>query len=977
MLSGTLFAQTLEQDSLALVILYNSTDGVNWTNIWDLSTTIDSWFGVVVLSGRVASLSLESNNLIGTIPLELGNLTSLTKLWLYSNTITGSIPAELGNITSLKRLNLRSNMLSGSIPSELGNLTNLTDLDLNRNDLTGSIPIELGNLANLAGLNLRSNSLTGSIPAELGNLSKLTRLLLYDNLLSGSLPSEIGNLTDLRQLEIQSNSLSGPIPTEIGNLTKLFNVRFSSNEFTDIPDLSALTVLGNLWVDKNRLTFDDIELNIDVPSSIYQYTPQDSVLADIDTTLFAGSDLTLTRTVGGTANQYLWFKNGITISGPTSGTYTLNNIQVSDGAKYQVRITSTIATGLTLLSRSIFVTVIDTTAPAVPQNLTVAAAFGDSVQLVWDPNTESDLSYYKIFRNTISDSTAADSITFVSKPDTNYTDTTVDAGITYYYWASAVDNSGNESIMSIGDSAFTNAFPVWALPDTSFDEDDSLVIDLDDWVSDQNDLDSTLKIIVSGGSKISVSLDSVTHVIIFGADPDSSGFSEQFVLTATDPFGVSTDDTISVTVLPISDFPSKFTLITPLGDTLNTLFPTFRWNPSFVPDEGAVVAYEMSISLSKTMESPVYMEYITDTSHTITVPLSDDLKYYWVVSAIDTTVVEKIDYQTVIEPIFTNNCTSAGCHVTGNMGGGLNLEIGTSYGEITGLNTTSNAPLVIAENPAISPLIWKLEGVDDTGADVFGNRMPFGGQSLSQSIINKIRYWITEGANPSSGGAMKRATYSDTSSFLIDKQEPPELFSLIGPPDGSGIDSFRPVFNWERSIDPDPRDIVKYMLFILSASDTDSVVYVSVDIVDTTHQLSEDIPAGDFKWFVVALDSDEESLNTKSSEVFNLSITAVGIDNEVAGIPKEFALYQNYPNPFNPSTLIKYALPRSSNVSLVIYNLMGQEVIRWDEENVSPGLYEKTWDGRTLSGNPVSSGIYVYRIVAGDFLQTKKMILMK
>ena len=102
-----------------------------------------------------------------------------------------------------------------------------------------------------------------------------------------------------------------------------------------------------------------------------------------------------------------------------------------------------------------------------------------------------------------------------------------------------------------------------------------------------------------------------------------------------------------------------------------------------------------------------------------------------------------------------------------------------------------------------------------------------------------------------------------------------------------------------------------------------------------------------------------------------VNITSPGI------LPEEYALSQNYPNPFNPSTIIKYALPEASGISLLIYNIMGQEVMRLDESNVSPGYYEKTWNGRTQAGVPVSSGMYIYRLIAGDFVQTRKMVLLK
>ena len=102
----------------------------------------------------------------------------------------------------------------------------------------------------------------------------------------------------------------------------------------------------------------------------------------------------------------------------------------------------------------------------------------------------------------------------------------------------------------------------------------------------------------------------------------------------------------------------------------------------------------------------------------------------------------------------------------------------------------------------------------------------------------------------------------------------------------------------------------------------------------------------------------------------------IGVDAEDF-LPKEFALEQNYPNPFNPMTRINYALPKASSVSLIIYNLMGQEVIRWTEQNADAGYYSKVWNGKNKQGMLVSSGIYIYRLVAGDFTKTKKMVLLK
>ena len=89
-------------------------------------------------------------------------------------------------------------------------------------------------------------------------------------------------------------------------------------------------------------------------------------------------------------------------------------------------------------------------------------------------------------------------------------------------------------------------------------------------------------------------------------------------------------------------------------------------------------------------------------------------------------------------------------------------------------------------------------------------------------------------------------------------------------------------------------------------------------------------------------------------------------------VPNEFSLSQNYPNPFNPSTTINYSLATKSDVNLTIYNVVGQKVKEFNEENkpAGPGSFE--WDA-----SEVASGIYFYKIVAGDFSATKKMMLLK
>lgn len=105
---------------------------------------------------------------------------------------------------------------------------------------------------------------------------------------------------------------------------------------------------------------------------------------------------------------------------------------------------------------------------------------------------------------------------------------------------------------------------------------------------------------------------------------------------------------------------------------------------------------------------------------------------------------------------------------------------------------------------------------------------------------------------------------------------------------------------------------------------------------------------------------------------FTVNQGIVAIDYFEEAVPTQFALEQNYPNPFNPVTQIRYALPQAAYVTLVVYNLRGQEVLRLVEAQQEPGYYSVQMDGRFIS-----SGLYIYRIQAGNFIQLRKMLLVK
>jgi len=109
-------------------------------------------------------------------------------------------------------------------------------------------------------------------------------------------------------------------------------------------------------------------------------------------------------------------------------------------------------------------------------------------------------------------------------------------------------------------------------------------------------------------------------------------------------------------------------------------------------------------------------------------------------------------------------------------------------------------------------------------------------------------------------------------------------------------------------------------------------------------------------------------------EVRAVSVTDVENDGF---IPVAFNVFQNYPNPFNPSTTISYAIPQQSNVMVKIYDMLGREVKTLVSEEQMPGVYDVLWNGDNNYGINVATGIYLYRVVAGNNVQVKKMILLK
>ena len=128
-------------------------------------------------------------------------------------------------------------------------------------------------------------------------------------------------------------------------------------------------------------------------------------------------------------------------------------------------------------------------------------------------------------------------------------------------------------------------------------------------------------------------------------------------------------------------------------------------------------------------------------------------------------------------------------------------------------------------------------------------------------------------------------------------------------------------------------------------------------------------------WTVFATDGVDTTL---SDDIWNITLDAsdvLSVDGEV--LPTVFALHQNYPNPFNPTTQIRYDLPEDANVNITIYDIMGRSIRSLVNSKQIAGYRSIQWNATNNLGEPVSAGMYIYTIQAGEFRQVRKMVLLK
>jgi len=195
---------------------------------------------------------------------------------------------------------------------------------------------------------------------------------------------------------------------------------------------------------------------------------------------------------------------------------------------------------------------------------------------------------------------------------------------------------------------------------------------------------------------------------------------------------------------------------------------------------------------------------------------------------------------------------------------------------------------------------------------------------------------------------------------------PPGAPQLVSPLNGDGLSSSVISFLWNKAVSP-AHPVTGY-LFDLGIDSSFTSHTIDSTLTDTL-KVVKDLLNGQKYWWRVKARSTVGWGSFGEKRKFKVAIA--GVEN-AKELPKQFALGQNYPNPFNPGTKIEYALPRSSHVSLKVFNNLGQEVATLVNERQAAGFYNVRFNGTNIG-----SGVYFYRIQAGDFVATKKLLLIK
>jgi len=444
----------------------------------------------------------------------------------------------------------------------------------------------------------------------------------------------------------------------------------------------------------------------------------------------------------------------------------------------------------------------------------------------------------------------------------------------------------------------------------------------------------------------------------FYADSLVEDMTYTWSVSATDNNGGSTESgTWSFTVNAQNAPPSPFAIISPdSGIVLNTQDINFEWEASGDMDPMDSVHYSIDI-----LSGTTHMHFETNSLSLLSENLMDNSVYHWGVRAFDMNggMTENIGGPEMFVINVTNDAPTAASLVA-PLDGSIQTHLAPSF-----FWTRSSDPDPM-DHVGYTMNWWAVGGTESQSVNTESN-----GVTPEVNLMDNSQFGWMVTANDMHGAESS----SDSSYFYTDAfPEPPSNFATVAPEDNAEGIPTEVEFVWNETDDPDPVEEIHYQL-VYATDWEDNSTYVYSDLLEDTSLTVTLDNNSQYYWLVEALDSDGFVVGSNDNTPNTMVVGTLSIDG--ADIPEIFALHQNYPNPFNPTTQIKYDLPEDALVTITIYDLMGRNIKSLVNRSQSAGYRSIQWNATNILGEPVSAGMYIYMIQAGEFRQTKKMVLLK
>lgn len=243
-------------------------------------------------------------------------------------------------------------------------------------------------------------------------------------------------------------------------------------------------------------------------------------------------------------------------------------------------------------------------------------------------------------------------------------------------------------------------------------------------------------------------------------------------------------------------------------------------------------------------------------------------------------------------------------------------------------------------------------------------------KTLGDLYSGATYYWKVRSVNKDS----VRSPWSSIETFVV-QSGVGSVTPMVGGPNNVSIDTDKPMLTWFTPIKLDDNQV-----YTLQYSENrDFNVYSIIEDINSDRYILDGLKNGQTYYWRVKAKTTDKAVSKESgySGVGRFTVSNITDSEEIYTLPVEYKLEQNYPNPFNPSTTISFIIPEKGNVSLVVYNLLGEKIITLVNQEMNPGNHKAYWNGLNSSGIKVSSGIYIYKLSTNNFTMQKKMILLK